>query len=121
MRQYAPPPERPKSIGISVSTAIAGISPELHAETRFRLTSVEIEDAAALDLAVFTPLWQNLIGQTISLIDIKEVLQGIENTYRRNDYRATAIVPPGTSLAAVPSPHSPDEAPILSAVAVVLG
>jgi hypothetical protein len=43
MRQYAPPLTRPKTVGVSVSAPIAGIPPELHAETRFRLASVEIE------------------------------------------------------------------------------
>ena len=94
MRQYAPPLTRPKSLGGTVSAPIAGIPVERLGEVRFRLTSIEIEGAVTLNASLFTPLWQGLIGKEITLLDIKTVLEGIENTYRRYDYRASAIVPP---------------------------
>jgi hemolysin activation/secretion protein len=93
MRQYTPPLTRPKSLGGRVSAPIAGIPPERLGETRFHLTSVEIEGATTLNTSLFTPLWQGLIGKEITLLDIKTVLEGIENTYRQHDYRASAIVP----------------------------
>jgi hemolysin activation/secretion protein len=94
MRQYAPPLTRPKSLGGTVSAPIAGIPPERLGETRFRLTSIEIEGAVTLNPSLFIPLWQGLIGKEITLVDIKTVLEGIEDTYRQHDYRASAIVPP---------------------------
>jgi hemolysin activation/secretion protein len=94
MRQFAPPLTRPRSVDLKVTGEIAGIPPELQVETRFQLKSVEIEGVMAFDPSVFTPLWQRLIDKEVSLIDIKGVLEGIQNTYRRNDFRATAIMPP---------------------------
>ena len=47
-----------------------------------------------LNPSLFIPLWQGLIGKEITLVDIKTVLEGIEDTYRQHDYRASAIVPP---------------------------
>jgi hemolysin activation/secretion protein len=93
MRQYAPPLTRPKSLGGVVSAPIAGIPAERLGETRFRLIALEIEGAQSLNPSLFTPLWQGLIGKEITLLDIKTVLDGIENTYRKNDYRASAIAP----------------------------
>lgn len=93
MRQYAPPLTRPKSLGGVVSAPVAGIPAERLGETRFRLTAFEIEGAHSLSPSLFIPLWQGLIGKEITLLDIKTVLEGIENTYRKNDYRASAIVP----------------------------
>src|SRR5258708_5668986 len=44
--------------------------------------------------SLFMPLWQGLVGKEITLLDIKTVLEGIENAYRQHDYRASAIMPP---------------------------
>jgi hemolysin activation/secretion protein len=93
MRQYAPPPTRPPSLGGRMSLPVAGISAEHLAETRFRLTAVDLEGVVTLDPAIFTSVWQPLIGKEISLLDLKTVLDGIENVYARNDYQAKALAP----------------------------
>jgi hemolysin activation/secretion protein len=93
MRQYAPPLTRPKSLGGTMGAPIAGIPAEQLGETSFRLASVDVEGAITLNPSLFTPLWRGLIGKQITLLDIKAVLEGIEDIYRQNDYRAAAIVP----------------------------
>lgn len=94
MRQFAPPLSRPKSLGATVSLPVAGIRPEQLGDTHFRLASIEIEGTQSLPPSTFTRLWAGMIGKEITLLDVKKVLEGIEETYKQNDYRAGAVVPP---------------------------
>ena len=94
LRQYSPPLRTPGSIGLRVTAPVAGIPPEHLAETRFRLTAVDIEGMTSLDPATFAFLWQGLIGKEISLLDLKALLDRIESTYRQRDYLAVALAPP---------------------------
>ena len=93
MRQYAPPLTRPKSLGGTMGAPIAGIPVERLGETRFRLASVDLEGTITLKPSLFAHLWQGLIGKQVTLLEIKPILEGIEDIYRQNDYRAAAIVP----------------------------
>ncbi len=73
---------------------IAGILAEQLGETSFRSGfGRRSKGAITLNPPLFTPLWRGLIGKQITLLDIKAVLEGIEDIYRQNDYRAAAIVP----------------------------
>jgi hemolysin activation/secretion protein len=94
MRQYAPPLARPKSLGATVTLPVAGIAPDKLGDTRFRLASIEIEGTQSLSPSQLTPLWQALIGREITLLDIKKVVDAIEETYKKNDLRAGVVVPP---------------------------
>jgi len=94
IRQYSPPLRRPPSIGLRVTAPVAGIAPERLAETRFRLTAVDIVGMTSLDPATFAFLWQGLIGKEISLLDVKALLERIESTSRQRDYLVVALAPP---------------------------
>jgi hemolysin activation/secretion protein len=94
IRQYSRPLTKPPSIGITVHAPVAGVPPERLAETRFRLTAVDLEGMTALDPATFAFLWQGLIGKEISLLDLKALLDRIESAYRQRDYLAVAVAPP---------------------------
>jgi len=93
IRQYSRPLTKPPSIGLRVTAPVAGIPPERLAETRFRLTAVDIEGMTVLDPATFAFLWQGLIGKEISLLDLKALLDRIESAYRQRDYLAVALAP----------------------------
>ncbi len=93
IRQYSPPLRRPPSIGLRVTAPVAGIAPERLAETRFRLTAVDIVGMTSLDPATFAFLWQGLIGKEISLLDVKALLERIESTARQRDYLVVALAP----------------------------
>lgn len=93
MRQFAPPLRRPPTLGIRIEAPIGGVEPGKFAETRFRLLSVDVEGVQSVDPAPIAALWQPLVGKEISLVDLKRVIEGIENVYKRNDYRAIVLVP----------------------------
>jgi hemolysin activation/secretion protein len=93
MRQYVAPPTRPPTFGGRMSLPVAGIPDARLAETRFRLSAVDLEGVVTLNPAIFTSVWQPLIGKEVSLLDLKAVLDGIEEVYRRNDYQAKALAP----------------------------
>jgi hemolysin activation/secretion protein len=93
MRQFVPPLRRPPTVGVRVEAPIGGVPPEKLAETRFRLRSVDVEGVQSINPASIEAVWRPLIGKEISLVDLKEVIVGIENVYKRNDYRAIVLVP----------------------------
>jgi hemolysin activation/secretion protein len=93
MRQFVPPLRRPPTVGIRVEAPIGGVPPEKLAETRFRLLSVDVEGVQSVNPASIEAVWRPLIGKEISLVDLKDVMVGIENVYKRNDYRAIVLAP----------------------------
>ena len=96
MRQeIAPQPARERTLRGRLGEPIAGVPPEKLKETRFTLTSVDLQGPDFhLDPAIFTPTWQNLVGKEITLHDLVGVLETIENIYRKQDYVVVAKVPP---------------------------
>jgi hemolysin activation/secretion protein len=93
MRQFVPPLRRPPTVDIRVEAPVGGVPPERLAETRFRLLSVDVEGVQSVNPASIEAVWRPLIGKEISLVDLKDVMVGIENVYKRNDYRAIVLVP----------------------------
>jgi hemolysin activation/secretion protein len=64
-------------------------------EIRFHLKDIEIKGAATISPTRFRPFYQKLIGTDVSLSDILDVADAIENEYRRNGYiLVRAFVPP---------------------------
>jgi len=64
-------------------------------ELRFTLTNIQIEGAKTLPPESFRPLYQNLLGQEVSVSNILDVADAIEDAYRDQGYVLThAYVPP---------------------------
>ena len=64
-------------------------------EIRFHLKDIEIKGAVTISPARFRPYYQKLIGTEVSLSDILDVADAIENEYRRNGFiLVRAFVPP---------------------------
>ncbi|TPM42580.1 ShlB/FhaC/HecB family hemolysin secretion/activation protein [Mesorhizobium sp. B2-3-2] len=93
IERFEPPPRRPPSITVTHAAPVAGLPPEQLKSIRFRLRKIDLEGAVTLDPAIFSTLWEKLIGREISLLDMKEVIDGIERIYREHDYYAAALVP----------------------------
>ncbi|MGO1080835.1 ShlB/FhaC/HecB family hemolysin secretion/activation protein [Inquilinus sp. CA228] len=93
IERFEPPPQRPPSIAVTHAAPVAGVPIEQLGTVRFTLRSVDLEGAKTLDPVLFSPLWRNLIGREISLVDLKSVIDGIERVYRENDYYGAGLVP----------------------------
>lgn len=64
-------------------------------ELRFVLTDIDIEGAQKIPAASFQPLYQKLIGQEVSVSNILDLADAIEDQYRNAGYVLThAYVPP---------------------------
>jgi hemolysin activation/secretion protein len=64
-------------------------------ELHFQLTDIQIEGAVTLPAASFRPLFEPLIGKQVSVSDILDVADAIEDAYRKAGYVLThAFVPP---------------------------
>lgn len=92
--RFEPPLQRPPTFGLTVSDDVAGVAVEAQEGVRFRLVAVELVGAETLSPALLAPLWSGLLGRTITLADLRPVLEGIEEIYRKNDYYALGLVPP---------------------------
>ena len=55
-------------------------------ELRFRLNDIRIEGATKLPTDRFRPLYANLIGTDVTLVDLRAVADGIERDYRAAGY-----------------------------------
>lgn len=93
IEQFEPPPRRPPSVDVTFAAPIAGVPVEQLEATRFQLRSIDLEGTVTLAPAIFAPLWNDLIGRDISLLDLKAVIDGIERIYREHDYFGAALVP----------------------------
>jgi hemolysin activation/secretion protein len=64
-------------------------------EIKFKLTDIHIEGAKTIPASAFRPLYQDLIGKQISLANIFDVADGIEQQYKAAGYLLVrAYVPP---------------------------
>lgn len=62
---------------------------------KFKLNGIIIEDNCVYSDAVLRPLYQNKIGQTISVAELFDIVQAITNYYRNNGYIISrAVLPP---------------------------
>jgi hemolysin activation/secretion protein len=69
--------------------------PRAVAELHFILTDIKIEGAVTVPAARFRPLYQNLLGQEVTVSNVLDVADAIEDEYRRDGYLLThAYVPP---------------------------
>ncbi len=94
LQRFSPPPSKPRSLGVTVSTDdIVGIAPEDLDRVSFPLRRVAIEGAVTLDPSLFAPLYDGLLGRTITARQLSDILKGIERIYREHDYYARAFAP----------------------------
>ncbi|HEX3487070.1 MAG TPA: POTRA domain-containing protein, partial [Micropepsaceae bacterium] len=64
-------------------------------EIQFNLVDIQVQGAVSLPAERFRPLYQNLLGKTVSLSDILDVAAAIEAAYRQSGYiLVRAFVPP---------------------------
>jgi hemolysin activation/secretion protein len=88
------PPGQPK-FDFRIETPGRSSVPRSVDEIRFRLNGLEIKGAVTLPAERFRPFYRNLIGKDVSLSDILDVAQAIENEYRKAGYiLVRAFVPP---------------------------
>jgi len=74
--RFEPPPKRPPSIAVTHIAPVGGLPVEQLGTVRVTLRNIDLEGAKALDPAVFSSLWKDLIGREISLADLKAVIDG---------------------------------------------
>jgi hemolysin activation/secretion protein len=92
-----PPPEVPTqpSFDFTIEAPSRSQIPRAVEELRFTLTDIVIEGAQTLPAQEFRPLYQNLLGQEVTVSNILDVADAIEDAYRRKGYVLThAFVPP---------------------------
>lgn len=92
-----PAPEVPTqpSFDFTIEAPARSQIPRAVEELRFTLTDIQIEGAQTLPAEEFRPLYQNLVGQEVTVSNILNVADAIEDVYRRAGYVLThAFVPP---------------------------
>ncbi len=92
-----PPPAEPTqpSFDFTIEAPSRSQIPRAVEELRFTLTDVQIEGAQTLPAQEFRPLYQNLLGQEVTVSNILDVADAIEDMYRRKGFVLThAFVPP---------------------------
>jgi hemolysin activation/secretion protein len=92
-----PPPEAPTqpSFDFTIEAPSRSQIPRAVEELHFTLTNIVIEGAVTLPPAQFKPLYQNLLGQEVTVANILDVADAIEDQYREKGYVLThAYVPP---------------------------
>lgn len=94
IERFEPPPRRPPSVGVTVDADVLGIPAGQLDTIRFRLTAIDLVGAESVPTDQLAALWRGMIGREISLADLRDVLDGIAEVYRQNDYYGLAIAPP---------------------------
>jgi hemolysin activation/secretion protein len=92
-----PQPETPAqpSFDFTIEAPTRSQIPRAVEELRFTLTDIHIEGAKTLPPENFRPLYQKLIGKLVSVSQILDVADAIEDAYRQKGYVLThAYVPP---------------------------
>jgi hemolysin activation/secretion protein len=90
-----PTPPPPPEFDFSIEQPHRSPVPRAVDEIRFVLKDIRIEGAVSLPAARFRPLYQGLIGKQISLRDVFNVADSIEQEYRAAGYPLIrAYVPP---------------------------
>ena len=92
-----PPPAEPTqpSFDFTIESPSRSQIPRAVEELRFTLTDIQIEGAQTLPAQEFRPLYQNLLGHEVTVSNILDVADAIEDMYRRKGYVLThAFVPP---------------------------
>jgi hemolysin activation/secretion protein len=90
-----PQPEAPPNFDFSVETPHRSPVPRAVDEIHFKLADIRIVGATSLSPDSFRPLYAGLIGKDVSLANIYDVADAIENEYRAAGYLLVrAYVPP---------------------------
>ncbi len=90
-----PQPEAPPNFDFSVEAPHRSPVPRAVDEIHFKLADIRITGASSLSPVSFRPLYAGLIGKDVSLKDIYDVADAIENEYRAAGFLLVrAYVPP---------------------------
>ena len=92
-----PAPEvRPQpDVDFSIENPHRSAVPRAVDEIHFLLTDIRVVGATTLPAESFRPLYEKLLGKDVTLADILDVADGIEDRYRKAGYPLTrAYVPP---------------------------
>src|SRR3984885_1118797 len=90
-----PQPEAPPNFDFSVEAPHRSPVPRAVDEIHFKLADIRIVGATTLSPDSFRPLYAGLIGKDVSLANIYDVADAIENAYRAAGYLLVrAYVPP---------------------------
>jgi hypothetical protein len=90
-----PQPQPPPDFDFSVEAPHRSPVPRAVDEIRFKLADIRVVGATTLSPDSFRPLYASLIGKDVSLANIYDVADAIENAYRAAGYLLVrAYVPP---------------------------
>jgi hemolysin activation/secretion protein len=90
-----PEPLAPPTFDFSVEAPQRSAVPRAVDEVHFKLSDVRITGAVSLRAAQFRPLYEKLLGQTVTLAQILDVADDIEHEYRDAGFvLVRAYVPP---------------------------
>jgi hemolysin activation/secretion protein len=90
-----PQPEAPPNFDFSVEAPHRSPVPRAVDEIHFKLADIRVVGATTLSAESFRPLYAGLIGKDVSLANIYDIADAIENAYRADGYLLVrAFVPP---------------------------
>lgn len=87
------PPARPGTVDITVEDQ-RRLVPDSKAEAvHFRLRSVSVEGAQAVANGTLQAIWQDRIGEQISLVELYRIAEAVDAAYLRAGYFSMTVVP----------------------------
>ncbi|MBD8892632.1 ShlB/FhaC/HecB family hemolysin secretion/activation protein [Roseibium litorale] len=87
------PPSRPGTVDITVEDQRKRVPDNKAEAMRFRLRSISVEGAQAVPNGTLEAVWQDRIGEQISLAELYRIAEAVDAAYLRAGYLSMTVVP----------------------------